>query len=355
MNRPRVAFAGCGWIGLNRLKAVHDDGTAEIVAIADTDDQARQRASQVVPRAAKFSSYEELFEVEPDGVIIATPSALHARQCLSAFGQGASVFCQKPLARTAEETSVIVEAARASDLLLAVDFSYRHTEALRAVRRVVQSGQIGHVYAGELVFHNAYGPDKPWFHDPLLAGGGCVIDLGVHLVDAAFWVLDFPRVIGMSSRLFAQGQPIRQSSLEVEDYATAQMTLEGDVTLGLSCSWRLPIGCDALIGARFYGTEGGVTLRNVNGSFYDFTAEYHRGTENVVLTSPPDDWGGRGIVEWVHQLADEGRYMEDADRLVDVAEAIDDFYGRNRRSTRVPFRVNAGERPNTAPPISETA
>jgi predicted dehydrogenase len=48
------------------------------------------------------------------------------------------------------------------------------------------------VFAVDLVFHNAYGPDKPWFYDPELSGGGCVMDLGVHLVDLALWSLDFP-------------------------------------------------------------------------------------------------------------------------------------------------------------------
>jgi len=61
-------------------------------------------------------------------------------------------------------------------------------------------------YLADLIFHNAYGPDKPWFYDRTLSGGGCVIDLGIHLVDLALWNLDFPKVMNVTSRLFAPGQ-----------------------------------------------------------------------------------------------------------------------------------------------------
>jgi predicted dehydrogenase len=63
----------------------------------------------------------------------------------------------------------------------------------------MRSGELGRVFAVDLVFHNAYGPDKPWFYDPELAGGGCVMDLGVHLVDLALWSLDFPGVTAVTS------------------------------------------------------------------------------------------------------------------------------------------------------------
>ena len=77
---------------------------------------------------------------------------------------------------------------------------------MRRIRDCVVEGEIGTVYAVDLVFHNAYGPDKALGPRHALAGGGCVIDLGIHLVDLALWVLGAPRVTQVRSRLFAQGQ-----------------------------------------------------------------------------------------------------------------------------------------------------
>jgi predicted dehydrogenase len=129
------------------------------------------------------------------------------------------------------------------------------------------------VFAVDLVFHNAYGPDKPWFYDPELSGGGCVMDLGVHLVDLALWSLDFPGVTNVTSTLMAKGAPLPLGANAVEDYAVATLTLDTGAVVRLACSWRLHAGEPAVIGAAFQGVEGGAALRNIGGSFYDFAAD----------------------------------------------------------------------------------
>jgi predicted dehydrogenase len=260
--------------------------------------------------------------------VIATPSALHAAQAIAALERGLAVFCQKPLARTASEARRVIDAARAADRLLSVDLSYRCTAGMMEIRELVRQGELGDIYAVESVFHNAYGPDKAWFRDMALAGGGCVIDLGSHLVDLALWTLDYPALRSATSRLFAGGKPLRAGGRDVEDYATARLDLETGATIQLSCSWNLPAGRDALIAIAFYGTKGGAALSNVNGSFYDFVAERFRGTSRESLAEPPDEWGGRAAVDWARRLAAGAGYDPTASRLVDLATAIDRIYGR---------------------------
>ena len=199
---------------------------------------------------------------------------------------------------------------------------------MRRIREVVREGGLGRVFAADLVFHNAYGPDKPWFYDPALAGGGCVMDLGVHLVDLALWVLDFPEVAEVSSALFAGGAPLGPHPDRVEDYAVATIELTDGTAVRLACSWRLQAGRDAIIEAAFYGTEGGARLSNVDGSFYDFTAERYRGTAREMLSQPPDAWGGRAAADWAERLAGGARFDADAKRLVEVAQVLDRIYGR---------------------------
>jgi predicted dehydrogenase len=184
------------------------------------------------------------------------------------------------------------------------------------------------VYAVDLVFHNAYGPDKPWFYDPALSGGGCVMDLGVHLVDLALWTLGFPAAKDVSARLFAGGEPLEANPDRCEDYASAMITLADGTTVQLACSWKLSAGQDAVIGASFYGTGGGAALRNAGGSFYDFTAEAYHGTSRETLATPPDEWGGRAAVDWARRLAEGARFDPEAERLVDVALVLDRIYGR---------------------------
>ncbi|WP_349263167.1 Gfo/Idh/MocA family oxidoreductase, partial [Longimicrobium sp.] len=260
------------------MEAIVSGGFGTVAAIADTSDEMIGAAQKSAPDAQVVDGLDGLLALGLDGIVIATPSAMHAEQSIRALQSGAAVFCQKPLGRTADEVRGVVDAARAADRLLEVDLSYRFTEGMRAIRERVQRGDLGRIYAVDLVFHNAYGPDKPWFYDPALSGGGCVMDLGVHLVDLALWTLGFPAATDVSARLFAGGEPLAAAPDRCEDYASALITLEGGTAVQLACSWKVSAGQDAVIGASFYGTQGGAALRNVGGSFYDFTAEAFRGT-----------------------------------------------------------------------------
>jgi predicted dehydrogenase len=185
--RPRIGFVGLGWIGRKRLQALSDSGIAEIAAIADAQADALRAASAEAPGADATADLESLLENELDGVVIATPSGAHATQAIAALKRGVAVFCQKPLARTHAEAEQVVAAARRNDCLLEVDFSYRMVAGVALLRALIQSGDIGDLYAIDLAFHNAFGPDKPWFFDPRQSGGGCVMDLGIHLIDLALW------------------------------------------------------------------------------------------------------------------------------------------------------------------------
>ncbi|MEK9282855.1 Gfo/Idh/MocA family oxidoreductase [Bradyrhizobium sp. ISRA442] len=326
--RPRVGFLGVGWIGHHRMRAIAETGQVEVAAVADPSAAMIARAAQLAPNSKALSMLDELFDGDVDGIVIATPTALHAEQSIRALARGKAVFCQKPLGRTAAEVRAVIDAARSANRLLAVDLSYRFTEAMDQIRQLVHNGELGHVYAVELTFHNAYGPDKPWFYEPALAGGGCVIDLGVHLVDLALWVLDFPKVVQTSSRLFADGQLLSAPADRAEDYALATLDLETGTAVHLTCSWRLPAGRDAVISAAFYGTQGGAAMRNINGSFYDFVAELYRGTACECLAAPPDAWFGRAAADWAQRLAAGQHFDPSVERCIDVAAVLDRIYGR---------------------------
>jgi predicted dehydrogenase len=328
--RPRLGFLGTGWIGLHRMQAIAESGAADISVICDSSAEILAQVAKAAPSAVTTSSFEELLGADIDGLVIATPSALHAEQAICALGRGLAVFCQKPLGRNAREVASIVRAAQSADRLLGIDLSYRFTEGMRKIREKITAGEIGEIYACDLVFHNAYGPDKAWFYDRNLSGGGCVIDLGIHLVDLALWVLRFPCIRDVSSTLFRKGKPLTDG--DVEDYAIATLRLDSDAVVRIACSWRLPVGCDAIISAAFYGTEGGLSFYNINGSFYDFVAEQFGGTARTMLANPPDDWGGRAAVSWATQLAANRKFNPEVLNVIDVAATLDRIYETGRKS-----------------------
>lgn len=324
-----LGFLGVGWIGRNRMEVILENCSAKAASITEPSKENAQEAQKKAKDAILTDAAAMLQDDQLDGVVIATPSAMHARQSIEALKAGKAVFCQKPLGRTAAEVREVVNASREADKYLGVDLSYRYTKAFEAVYELVKSGEIGDIYAVDLVFHNAYGPDKEWFYDLERSGGGCVMDLGIHLVDLALWSLDFPQVTNVQGHLFSKGKKLNLPVKQVEDFASVSMTTERDTLINLECSWHVSAGKDAVIEAKFYGTKGGAAFRNVNGSFYDFKAEKYLGTQTEELVTPPDDWSGRAGIAWANKVLEDQKYdRQSAEEFIRTAEIIDRIYGR---------------------------
>ena len=191
------------------------------------------------------------------------------------------------------------DAARSStrraraDRLLGVDLSYRHTAAAQRDPRRRCAGQLGEVYAVDLVFHNAYGPDKPWFYDPALVGR--------RLRDRPRHPPRRPRALAARlpavevERRLRAALPRRDAS--VEDYAAAQLELAGGAVVRLACSWHLHAGRDCVIEAAFYGTRRRRRAAQRRRLVLRLRAERYTGTRREPLVAPPDDWGGRAAVD----------------------------------------------------------
>ena len=323
---PRLGFLGVGWIGRHRMEALAREGLAQVSAVADPQPEALEAVAGLAPAARLTGDFDGLLECDLDGVVIATPSALHAEQATAALEHGLAVFCQKPLARSAAETGAVLSAARDADRLLGVDLSYRHVEALRAARRLVEEGEIGLLHSLDLVFHNAYGPGKSWFTKRELAGGGCLIDLGTHLADLALWLT------GATEFEVETARTLSLQSEEVEDNASAELTLgEDEVRARLACSWFRPAGGECAFECTAWGTDGAVSVRNVGGSFYDFRAELWRGTSAETLVEPPDAWGGRAISAWAGRLSGDPGFDPAAEELGLLARVLDAVYAKAGR------------------------
>jgi predicted dehydrogenase len=325
-----LGFIGVGWIGRNRMQALVNSGYAEAGIIAEPNAECANEALKTSPGTILTHSAEDVYtNPDIDGIVIATPSAMHAGQSMEALNAGKAVFCQKPLGRTAIEVKDVVAASRTSDKLLAVDLSYRYTKAFSALYNTILNGDIGKIYAVNLIFHNAYGPDKEWFYDINQSGGGCVMDLGVHLIDMALCCLGFPEVNNVQSHLFANGEKLLQGEVKVEDFAKVSMFTADVAAINLECSWNVSAGQDAVIEATFFGTTGGASFKNINGSFYDFVAERYYGTKTEVLYHGEDNWGGRAGVVWAENiLKGSGFDPITADEYIKTAEVIDSIYGR---------------------------
>lgn len=237
------------------------------------------------------------------------------------------MFCQQPLGTTAARTSRIVEQARRSDRLLGVDCSYRYLAASEIARSRIAAGDLGDVYSVEAECHSARGQERLQGRSRELAGGGCLIDIGVHLVDLSLWMLGFPAVTAVKGQLYAGGQPYKRGpSAGIEDYAVTRIDLASPATVSMRCSWHRRTGQPSGFRLACFGSVATLVVENVGGSLRDFQCWRLHGTSRERLPAPGEDGSGRAIAAWIEQLAAGGRFNSDACHHVQVADVLDRIY-----------------------------
>jgi predicted dehydrogenase len=189
----RIALMGSGWVMNLHAAGVAEHPRGDLVAVANWREESARALAQrfVIPRVTTdWSSIAE--DPEIDAVIVGTPNALHAPQAVACLRAGKHVLVEKPMAMNVAEADDMVSAARASGAYLMVAHCWRFHEAVIAVRDRIARGELGEIVKTRgYGVHAEWGPSG-WFTDPDLAGGGALVDMGVHAIDTVRFLLDDP-------------------------------------------------------------------------------------------------------------------------------------------------------------------
>jgi 1,5-anhydro-D-fructose reductase (1,5-anhydro-D-mannitol-forming) len=189
----RFGILGFGLHAVRRLMPGFALAKACQVTALSRRDLAKARASAAefnVPLA--FDSGAELCRSpEVDAVFVTTPNALHLQDVLTAVAAGKPVLCEKPMGLHAGECRQMVEAARAANVLLGVAQVFRFENSTARLRARIAAGDVGNppIFARSEFSYPAIHHKRPWIYDPKLAGGGPIMDVGVHCVDALRYIL----------------------------------------------------------------------------------------------------------------------------------------------------------------------
>jgi len=188
---------------------------------------------------------------EIGAIVIGTPNALHAPQAIACLEQGKHVLVEKPMARTLEEAQRMNAAAEASGATLMVAHCWRFHDDVRALRRRVADGELGDVVRTHgYGMHAGWGPDG-WFTDRELAGVGALLDMGVHAIDTARFVLGDP----LPGRVCAS-IGTRYGDYEVDDDGLVLISWEGGATSLVESGWWQPHRGGMEAETEVYGTRG---------------------------------------------------------------------------------------------------
>jgi predicted dehydrogenase len=298
----RIGIIGCG-AGIFHLEGYQTEPRAKVVALAGLDtDRCEMLAKKFdVPRI--YRDYQDLLaDDDIDAVSIAVPNILHMPVALAAFEAGKHVLIEKPLARNAEEGVRMVEAAEKHGKLLGISFQRRTRHDIQLLRNQVDTGAFGRVYYSKAWWMRRSGIPGlgSWFTSKEGAGGGPLIDLGVHVLDMVLYVLGNPKITSVSASTYAEigpqgkggwvgrrsSSPSDAQQYEVEDLATAFMRFEDGGTLLLEASWAAFTEMKDDFGIQLYGSQGGARIFAENYALTD-TLEVYSGFGDTTMDSKP--------------------------------------------------------------------
>lgn len=242
----RVGIVGCGWPGQRHAEAFTVTGTGLVTAFADVDPASRAALAQLYPGARGFSSAEELVaDADVEAVVVALPTFLHRPVVIAALDAGKHVLCEKPPALHAEEVVAMMDAARRTGRVLAFGLQRRALPSVTAARALIERDELGTLYHGRAVWTRAWGAPAGaggWHRDLARAGGGPLIDLGVHVLDLAWWLMGRPAVRSVTGITHNRSFDPEL----VEDAAFGMVRLSDGGAIEVETSWIAHRGGDDL-------------------------------------------------------------------------------------------------------------
>lgn len=281
MSRLKVGIVG---IGVGRLHVQGYQTLAdevEIAALCDADEARLKEFGDTYNIPLRYTDFKELFASgQVEAVSICLPNFLHAPASIAALEAGLHVLCEKPLAESAASAQKVMDAAAKAPGKFMMCFNRRYRPDVRWMKEMLNSGRLGQIYQVRAGWIRETGipAGTGWFINKALAGGGPLIDLGVHMLDMVMWLFDYPKVLTISATIQAHFGPrglkawrrrdqdkALLASFSVEDSATAFIRLAGGIGLSLETSWasHAKPGLDDFF-VTLLGTEGAIELYVAN-------------------------------------------------------------------------------------------
>ena len=342
----KVGVIGAGGIARDQhlpyWQQLEEEGRVELVGICDVvKERAEQHAATFGARKA-YARYSHMLQADAYDIIdVCTQNRLHCPISVAALEAGAHVIVEKPMAMNAREGRRMIAAAKRAKRKLMVAQHMRFDPANEQLKAVADSGRLGEIYTANVRCLRRRGiPGWGKFHIKKESLGGPLIDIGVHVIDLAMWLMGCPKPVAASGKVYRKfgdrpdlcnadwGKGYPPEEYDVEDYATAFVRFERGITMAVECSWAANIPEDVQ-GVTVLGDKAGITTDPLAVSSY----------ERDALTTTTFDWvskedGHRREIRHFTACIEQGRPVrvlpEESLRVQQIIDAIYASSAKNR-------------------------
>ncbi len=296
MEKIKIGIIGSGFIAEHHCYAFSQLADVEIVGISSIlPDEAQELMEKYHIPGKPFTNYKDLLKLDCDLVSICIPNFLHREVAVEVLAQNKHILIEKPLARTVKEGEAIISAAQKAGKQIFYCENNMYAPAFVKVKEILDQKGVGQVYLARGKEHHS-GPHSKWFYKQEQAGGGALLDLGVHDIACLVWFLG-----GTVEKVFCQTRTLQPDhpefgSVEVEDNAVGILYFDHGAHVVIEESWTAPGGY--LMHFEIYGTEGQIIadptrmtpVQVFSTTGYGYAVEKAGSTKGWTRPVPDESW-----------------------------------------------------------------
>jgi len=296
MEKIKVGIIGSGFIAEYHYYAYKLLSNVEIVGIAASSlEKAKNFMKQFDIPGEPFGNYKDLLKLECDAISVCLPNYLHKDVTIDILNSGSHALVEKPLARNVEEGVKMLEVEKSSNRKIFYCENNMYAPSFSKVKEIIDEGALGKIYMGRGREQHS-GPHSEWFYKKDKAGGGALIDLGIHNIACLVWYLgcDVSEVFCQTLTVIPKREKF--GKCEVEDNAVGMLYFENDAQVVIEESWTAPGGYDMRF--ELYGTQGQIkaapTFSNLMSVYsekgYGYAVEKASTTKGWTFPIPEESW-----------------------------------------------------------------
>lgn len=270
----RLGVVGLGSIGRIHVKSFRTVPGVEVAAVAEIDQKRADALGEEYNIPLRYGDYRKMLkEAELDAITVCVPNYLHCPVAVAGLKAGCHVMVEKPPAMSVKEVKLMAATAKEVGKTMMVAFCFRFRAETQKAKNLIEQGSLGEVYHARVTATRRRGIPGlgGWFTSKKQGGGGPLLDIGVHVMDTALYLMGYPEAThacGQTYRKFGHrddysytgmwGTRVPGGPFQVEDLCSAFVRFKNGTTMTVEASWAAELKPELKV--EIMGDKGGVLL-----------------------------------------------------------------------------------------------
>ena len=347
----RVGMIGAGQIAYRHCKEINGHPEARVTCAADLSDERGKAIKKEFEMDRVYTKWEDLVaDPEVDAVSIALPNILHAPVSIGAIKAGKHVLLDKPFALNLAEAKRVAALTKKSRKVFMVGMNRRFQEDAQKLKVIAARGDLGDIYHAKGYWVRRSGSPKfgTWFCRKDIAGGGALLDIGIHMLDTSLYRMGNWKPVAVSGATYTKfgnrglgegGWGMSDKSrhvFDVDDFATALIKFQNGATLQLDAAWACHQETNGSHGVQLFGTEAGGAMPNLKLFRYGKKKGEYEVVEpqNVKIPYPHES----RFIHWIDVILKKEKALCTVDQALIVQTIIDGIYRSSQTGKEIRLR-----------------